>query len=67
MRILKENRAIDLFVVYRFLKLLVTPWDKQEAFKQGIIDKNGKLLKKSRQLKTDDEKSSFTLLHRFQL
>ena len=64
MRILKENRAIDLFVVYRFLKLLVTPWDKQEAFKQGIIDKNGKLLKKSRQLKTDDEKSSFTLLHR---
>ena len=61
MRILKENRAIDLFVVYRFLKLLVTPWDKQEAFKQGIIDKNGKLLKKSRQLKTDDEKSSFTL------
>ena len=31
MRILKENRAIDLFVVYRFLKLLVTPWNKQEA------------------------------------
>ena len=64
MRILKENRAIDLFVVYRFLKLLVTPWNKQEAFKQGIIDKNGKLLKRAKDLKTEDEKSSFTLLHR---
>ena len=64
MRILKENRAIDLFVVYRFLKLLVTPWNKQEAFKQGIIDKNGNLLKRAKDLKTEDEKSSFTLLHR---
>ena len=39
---LHENRAVDLFVTYRFLKLLVTPWDKQEAYKLGIIDKNGK-------------------------
>ena len=32
------GRAVDLFVTYRFLKLLVTPWNKQEAYKQGIID-----------------------------
>ena len=38
---LHENRAVDLFVTYRFLKLLVTPWEKQEAYKLGIIDKNG--------------------------
>jgi len=38
------SRAIDLFVTYRFLKLLVTPWKKQEAYKQGIIDANGKTL-----------------------
>ena len=32
------SRAVDLFVTYRFLKLLVTPWQKQEAYKLGIID-----------------------------
>ena len=58
------SRAVDLFVTYRFLKLLVTPWEKQEAYKQGIIDKNGKALKKSRDLGLESERSAFTLLHR---
>ena len=58
------GRAVDLFVVYRFLKLLVTPWKKQEAYKLGIIDKDGKTLKKSRDLGTETERSAFTLLHR---
>ena len=58
------SRAIDLFVTYRFLKLLVTPWKKQEAYKLGIIDKNGKSLKKARDLGTEEERSAFTLLHR---
>ena len=58
------SRAVDLFVTYRFLKLLVTPWHKQEAFKLGIIDKNGKSLKKARDLTTEAERESFTLLHR---
>ena len=34
------GRAIDLFVTYRFLKLLTTPFEKQDAFKLGIIDKD---------------------------
>ena len=58
------GRAVDLFVVYRFLKLLVTPWKKQEAFKHGIIDANGKALKKARDLTKEVERESFTLLHR---
>ena len=58
------SRAVDLFVTYRFLKLLVTPWNKQEAYKQGIIDKNGKAIKKARDLETEAERESFTLLHR---
>ena len=58
------SRAVDLFVTYRFLKLLVTPWKKQEAYKQGIIDANGKALKKARDLGTEAERESFTLLHR---
>ena len=40
------GRAIDLFVTYRFIKLLVTPFEKQEAFKLGIIDKDGNRIKK---------------------
>ena len=32
--------------------MLVTPFDKQPAFKQGIIDKDGKVLKKYRTLTT---------------
>ena len=35
------GRAIDLFVTYRFLKLLTTPFEKTDAFKLGIIDENG--------------------------
>ena len=35
------GRAIDLFVTYRFLKIFTTPFDKQEAYKLGIIDKDG--------------------------
>ena len=58
------SRAVDLFVTYRFLKLLVTPWNKQEAFKLGIIDKNGKALKKAKDLGKEEERASFTLLHR---
>ena len=58
------SRAVDLFVTYRFLKLLVTPWKKQEAYKQGIIDKDGKALKKAKDLSTEAERESFTLLHR---
>ena len=36
------GRAIDLFVTYRFIKLLVTPFKETEAYKLGIIDENGK-------------------------
>ena len=60
---LTEGRAIDLFVAYRFLRILTTPWEEQPAFENGIIDKNGKLLRRANEL-SGDEKSSFTLLHR---
>ena len=61
---LTEGRAIDLFVAYRFLRILTTPWEDQPAFEHGIIDKDGKLLRKSNTLDTPQEKASFTLLHR---
>ena len=59
------NRAVDLVITYRVIKLLVTPFEKQEAFKYGIIDKDGNVLKKYNTLKTTKEKQSYTILHRF--
>ena len=59
------SRAIDLIITYRVVKLLVTPFEKQEAFKFGIIDKDGNVLKKFRKLKTEKERKAYTMLHRF--
>ena len=59
------NRAVDLVITYRVVKLLATPFEKQEAFKYGIIDKDGKVLRKFRTLKTTAEKKAYTMLHRF--
>ena len=64
------GRAIDLFVTYRFLKLLTTPFDKQDAFKLGIIDEKGNRIKKPNStrpavpLATSELKNSYTILHK---
>ena len=39
------GRAIDLFVTYRFLRLLTTPFEDTDAFKLGIIDDKGNRVK----------------------
>ena len=39
------KRAGDLVYTFRFLRLLTTSFEDTEAFKKGIIDKNGKRLK----------------------
>ena len=66
------GRAIDLFVTYRFIKLLVTPFDKMPAYKLGIIDKDGnRIMEKtvSRGMQPtvligDEQKSAYTVLHK---
>lgn len=64
------GRAIDLFVTYRFLKLLTTPFDKTDAFKLGIIDADGNRIRKPKstqpamELTTTEQKSSYTILHK---
>ena len=50
------SRAIDLLITYRVIKMLVTPFDNTDAYKLGIIDKNGKVLRKAKTLKTPKEK-----------
>ena len=58
------STAIDAFITFRFLKLLVTPFNKTEAFKMGIIDERGKVLKKYKTLSRIEERQSYTILHR---
>ena len=69
------GRAIDLFVTYRFIKLLVTPFEKTEAFKLGIIDKDGNRVLPTtppggvrkvvpEPLVSTEEKNAYTILHK---
>jgi len=58
------SRAADLGYAFRFLKLLTTPWNKLKAYELGIVDENGKNLKKAKELKTKEEKSAYTIFHR---
>ena len=55
--------AVDAFVAYKFIKLMTTPWKDTEAYKLGIIDENGKVLKKRKDLTTGEEKTAYTILH----
>jgi len=64
------GRAIDLFVTYRFLRLLTTPFEKTDAYKLGIIDKKGNRIRKPKstqpavELATSELKNSYTILHK---
>ena len=64
------GRAIDLFVTYRFIKLLTTPFEKTAAFKLGIIDENGNRIKDKTTrkpvvvLNTSELKNAYTILHK---
>jgi len=52
----------DTYMIYQVLKRLTTPFDETEAFKLGLIDKNGKLQKKP---KTQEDKKAYTYFDRF--
>lgn len=56
------GRAIDLFVTYRFIRLLTTPFEKTDAFKMGIIDKDGN--RTDKKLYKIDERNAYTVLHK---
>ena len=64
------GRAVDLFVTYRFLKLLTTPFNKTDAYKFGIIDDKGNRIREDNstrvkvELTTSTLKNSYTILHK---
>ena len=55
------STAINAYVIYRFLRTLTTPWNKMEAYKLGIIDDSGNVLKKRASLKTENERNAYTM------
>ena len=57
MGILKN--AADTVYAFRFIRMMVMDWKSWDAYKQGVIDENGK---RNREVKldTDDKKSSYT-------
>jgi len=66
------GRVIDAVIAYRVLKLLVTPFNKTQAYKMGIVDDKGKVLIKSKDfLKTFSSqelpkaRKAYTMLIRF--
>jgi len=50
---------IDLFLVYQFIRRLATPFREWDAYKLGIIDERGNILKSRKQLTTKKERDAF--------
>ena len=50
---------IDLWLVYQFIRRLATPFNEWEAYKLGIIDENGNVLKKRKELRDERERKAF--------
>ena len=53
------KRAADLAFTFRFIRMLVMDWKDWDAYKEGIIDGDGKRIK-SVKLDTDEKKSAYT-------
>ena len=58
------GKLVNMFVIYQFIKTLVTPFNKTEAYKLGIIDAKGNYLKKQKDLETMAEKKASNIFTR---
>ena len=56
------SAMMDLYFLYKFAKFIAMPWEDWEAFKLGIIDEKGNVIKKNRT--SSEEKNNYTLFHR---
>src|SRR5210317_522695 len=63
------SKAVDIYVLYRIIKDLSTPIEETDAFKFGLIDKNGKRRRDDKgvtiKAKTKEEKNADSYYHRF--
>ena len=51
--------AADTVYAFRFIRMMVMDWKSWDAYKEGIIDENGKRLKEVK-LDTDSKRSAYT-------
>lgn len=51
--------VVDLFLVYQFIKRLATPFNEWKAHELGIIDEDGNILIKQRDLNTREQRQAF--------
>lgn len=58
------SRFIDTVVAYRILRMLATPIERSDAFRLGIIDRDGKKIKDP---VSQQELNAYSLLQRFVL
>ena len=66
------SRLADTAYALRFLRLLTMPWEKTEAFKLGIIDKDGRRteykdavnVRRPTPIDTPKKKSAYTVFHK---
>jgi len=56
--------AMNLYFIYKFLRILTTPFANTDAFKLGIIDEKGKILIKKSKLKSIEQKEAYTMFDR---
>jgi len=49
--------VIDIFLIYQFLKRLVTPFENWDAYKSGVIDKDGKVILSKDERTSEQNKS----------
>lgn len=50
---------VDLYLVYSFIRRLATPFKEWDAYKLGIIDERGNILRKRKTLNLAKERSAF--------
>lgn len=58
------SRIVDNLVAYKILTMLITPFEETEAYKLGIIDKDGKNLIKTSKMDSSEQKDAYTYLNR---
>ena len=59
---MSSSKALDLLFTFQFLRYLITPFNKTDAFKMGAIDADGNVLKKRKDL-TAMERDRYTVFH----
>lgn len=59
-----SSTPFDLLYTYQFIRRLATPFREWDAYKLGIIDENGKVLKKRSTFKTPEERNAWGLFDR---